>query len=98
MGSIITCLKQVIIYYGIPISVRYVSSMIVILNAKFARLLAGRTNKKDDEERGSPTTVPCFASRNTLTFNFYRSLDCARKKTSLFYAYHRSMQANINLW
>ena len=84
MGSIITCLKQVIIYYGIP--VRYVSSMIVILNAKFARLLAGRTNKKDDEERGSPTTVPCFASRNTLTFNYCRSLGCARKKR-VYYMY-----------
>ena len=31
---------------GIPISVRCVSSMIVVLNAKFARILAPHTNKK----------------------------------------------------
>ena len=30
----------------IPISVKCVSSMIVVLNAKFARLLAAHTNKK----------------------------------------------------
>ena len=46
----------------IPISVRSVSFMIVVLNAKFARLVAVHANKKDDEKRRSPTTVPCFAS------------------------------------
>ena len=62
---------------GIPISVRCVSSMII---AKFAQLLAAHANIEGGEKRRSPTTVPCFASRNTLTFNFYRSFDCARKK------------------
>ena len=47
---------------GIPASVRCVSSMIVVLNAKFARLLAAHANKKDGEKRRSPTRVPCFAS------------------------------------
>ena len=47
---------------GIPASVRCVSSMIVVLNAKFARLLAAHANKKDGEKRRSPTKVPCFAS------------------------------------
>ena len=47
---------------GIPSSVRCVPSMIVVLNAKFARLLAARANKKDGKKRRSPTTVPCFAS------------------------------------
>ena len=46
----------------IPISVRCVSSMIVVLNAKFAQLLAVHANKKAGENRRSPTTVPCFAS------------------------------------
>ena len=46
----------------IPISVRCVSSMIVVLNAKFALLLAAHTNKNYGESRRSPTTVPCFAS------------------------------------
>ena len=46
----------------IPASVRCVSSMIVVLDAKFARLLAAHANKKDGEKRRSPTNVPCFAS------------------------------------
>ena len=46
----------------IPISVRCVSSMIVVLNAKFAGLLVAQTNKKDGEKRRSPTRVPCYAS------------------------------------
>ena len=29
---------------------------------------------------GDCSQLLCFASRNTLTFNFYRSLHCARKK------------------
>ena len=45
---------------GIPISVRCVSSMIVVINAKFARLLAAHANIKGGEKRRSPTTVPCF--------------------------------------
>ena len=46
----------------IPISVRRVSSIVVVLNAKFARLLAAHANKQDGEKRRSPTTAPCFAS------------------------------------
>ena len=45
---------------GIPISVRCVSSIIVVINAKFARLLAAHANIKGGEKRRSPTTVPCF--------------------------------------
>ena len=37
----------------IPISVRCASSMIVVLNAKFALLLAAHANKKDGEKRRS---------------------------------------------
>ena len=51
----------------IPISVRCVSSMIVVLNAKFALLLA--QIKKYGEKRRSPTTVPCFVETHwRLTF------------------------------
>ena len=35
---------------GIPASVRCVSSIIVVLNAKFARLVAAHANKKGDEK------------------------------------------------
>ena len=66
---------------GITASVRCVSSIIVVLNAKFALL----RKQKDGEKQRSPTTVPCFASRNTLTLNFYRSLHCARKNESIIY-------------
>ena len=47
---------------GIPASVRWASSMIVVLKAKFARLLAAHANNEDGEEQGSPTKVLCFAS------------------------------------
>ena len=47
---------------GIPISVRCVSFVIVVFNAKFARLLAAHANKKDGEKRRSQTRVPRFAS------------------------------------
>ena len=47
---------------GIPISVRCVSFIIVVLKAKFDRLLAAHANKKDGEKRRSPTRVLCFAS------------------------------------
>ena len=84
----------------IPITVRCVSSIIVVLGVKFAYCLR-RTKKKKNygENRRSPTTVPCFASWDTLTFNFNCSLHSARK-TSLLYIFQRSMQANknINLW
>ena len=38
------------------------SFTIVVLNAKFALLLAAHANRKDGENRRSPTTVPYFAS------------------------------------
>ena len=71
---------------GIPISVRCASFLIVVLNAKVARLLSAQANKKDGEKRRrSPKRVPCFASRNTLTFTFYCSLHCALKNVSIIY-------------
>ena len=45
-----------------PNSVRCVSSMGVVLNAKFALLLAAHSNKQYGENRRNPTTVPCFTS------------------------------------
>ena len=47
---------------GIPASVRYVSSMTVVLNAKLPRLIAAHMNKKDSDKRKSPKRVPFFAS------------------------------------
>ena len=70
---------------GIPASVRSVYSMIVVLNAKFVRLLVAHANIKVGEKRRSPTRVPCSASWNTMTFNFYRSLHCARRNESIIY-------------
>ena len=47
---------------GIAASVRCMSSMIAVLNATFAPLLAAHMNKKDSEKQRSPTRVPFFAS------------------------------------
>ena len=47
---------------GKPASVRCVSPIIVVLNDKYARLLATHANKKVGEKRRSPTRVSCFAS------------------------------------
>ena len=44
---------------GITVSVRCVSSMIVVLNAKLTRLIACR---KYSEKQKSPTSLPFFAS------------------------------------
>ena len=62
---------------GIPASVKCVSFMIVVLSAKFARLLAAHVNKKMVRNEK--------ASSSTLKFNFYRSYDCARKNESIIY-------------
>ena len=47
---------------GITASVRYVFSIIVLLNAKLTSLIAAHANKKDIEKRKSPKTVQIFAS------------------------------------
>ena len=44
----------------IPVSVRCVSSMTVVLNAKFSLLLAAHANKKYGESRRSPTFSAMF--------------------------------------
>ena len=50
---------------GITASVRCVSSIIVVLNAKLTRLIAGHENKKkNSEKQKSPKRVPFFASSN----------------------------------
>ena len=43
-------------------TLRCVSSIIVVLNAKLTRLIAAHTNKKDSEKRKSPKRVPFFTS------------------------------------
>ena len=81
-----------------PISVRC-----VFYDSRFERqicaIACGARKQKYDESRRSPATKPRFASKNTLTFDFYRSLCYARKNESITY-FQRSMQANrnINLW
>ena len=69
---------------GITATVRCVSSMIVVLNAKLSRLIATHANKRYGEKRTSPKRVPCLLVE-TQTFNFYRSLDCAREDESIIY-------------
>ena len=47
---------------GITASVRCVSSVIVVLNAKLTRLIAAHANEKDSEKQKSPRRVSFFAS------------------------------------
>ena len=47
---------------GITASVRCVSSIIVVLNAKLVQLIVAHANKKDSEKRKSPKKVPFFVS------------------------------------
>ena len=47
---------------GITASVRCVSSVIVVLNAKLPRLVAARVNERTVRNERSPTRVPFFAS------------------------------------
>ena len=63
----------------IPTGVRCVSSMIVVLNGSFARLLAAHANKKTvrNEEARQECRVLLVET------HFYRSLDCARKNESI---------------
>ena len=70
----------------IPISVRCVFSIIVVLNDKFALLLAAHANKnmiRTEEARLQNHVL--LVKKNTPTFNFYRGLDCARKNESIIY-------------
>ena len=48
--------------YRIAATVKCVSSIIVVSNAKFARLLAVHANKNVVEKRRSPKRVPWFVS------------------------------------
>ena len=57
----------------IPVSVRCVSSIIVVVNVKFASLLAAHRNEE--------ARLQCHVFlAETLMFNFHRCFDCARKK------------------
>ena len=65
-------------------SVKCVSSMIVILNAKFARLLAAHANKKDGGTEKARQECNVLLVK-TLMLTFYCSLHCARKNESIIY-------------
>ena len=82
--------------YKIAASVRWVSSMIVVLNAKLARLIAAHLNKKDDEERRSPTKVSFLLVKTHKHWTFIAVLT-VHSETSLLCAFQQSMQANRNM-
>ena len=69
----------------IPASVKCVSAMIVVLNAKFAQLLAAHANKKTVRNEKGRQEWPCFASLNTLTFNYYCSLHSLCTQKQVYY-------------
>ena len=80
-----------------PISVICVSSIILVFNAKFDRLLAAHANKKS--VRTEETRQEC---RVLLAETHWRSTFIAvyivHAKTSLFYTFQRSVKANRKLY
>ena len=79
---------------GILISVRCVSFIKFFLTFNLTNCLR-RAQTKIGESRRNPTLVARFAGRNTLTFNFYRSLYCVRKNESIFLL-SNDLKANRN--
>ena len=82
---------------GITASVRCVSSMIVVLNAKLTRLIAAHANNTDGEKRRSPTKVPFLLVKTHKRLTSIEVLTL-HAKTSLFYTFQRSMRANRNIY
>ena len=84
---------------GIHISVRCVSSMIVVINAKFARLLVAHANIRGgrNEEARQLCRVLLVETHCRSTFIAVLTVHA---KTSLLYTFQQSMQANRNsyLW
>ena len=78
---------------GITASVRCVSSMIDVLNAKLARLIVAHANKKDGKKQRSPLAKTHKHSTSIAVLTVH-------EETSLLYTFQQSMQANrnINLW
>ena len=64
--------------------VRCVSSIIVVLNVKFARLLAAHANKNNSEKRRSPTRVPVLLVETHWRLTFIAVLT-VHAETSLLY-------------
>ena len=73
--------------------------IIVVPNAKFARLLAAHANKTDGEKRRSPQECR-FLLVETHKHLTSIAVLTVHTETSLLYTFQRSMQANrnINLW
>ena len=84
---------------GITVSVRCVSSIIVVPSAKLTRLIAAHANKNYSEERKSPKRVPFLLGETHKHLTSIAVLNL-HGKTSLLYIFQQSMQANrnINLW
>ena len=70
---------------GIPASVRCVSSMVVVLNAKFARLLAAHSNKNRREPKKPDISgVFCWLKHIDVQL-LSQSLLCTQKNESILY-------------
>ena len=76
---------------GIPASVKCVSSMIVVLNAKFARLIAA-TVRNEEAQQECRVLLVKTQRRSTCI-----AVLTVHAKTNLLYTFQRSMQANRNI-
>ena len=84
---------------GITASVRWVSSMIVVLNAKLTRLIAAHANKNEWGTKKPDKSVVVWLVKTHQHLTSIAVLT-EHAETSLLYTFQRSMQANwnINLW
>ena len=84
---------------GITASVRCVSSIVVVLNVKLARLIAAHATKKDSEKWKSSKEYR-FLLVETHKHLTFIAVFTVHAKASLLYTFQRSMQTNrnINLW
>ena len=81
---------------GITASVRCVSSIIVVLNAKMTKLIAAHANKKHGKKRRSSTRMP-FLLVETHKHVTSIAVLTAHVKAILLNTFQRSMQANKNI-
>ena len=81
---------------GISASVKCVSSIIVVLDAKLTQLIVAHTNKKDSEKRKSSKRCR-FLLVETHKHLTSIAVLTVHAKMSLLYAFQRSMQANRNI-
>ena len=85
---------------GITASVKCVSSIIVVLNAKLTQLIAAHANKKHSKKQKVQRECHFFLVGTHKHLTSIAVFTVHAKKEPIIYTFQRSMQPNknINLW